>query len=303
MSMTGRTLAVTTSLALIAHGGAIAQEPNLASHGTELTISARARAIQPGEVVRLDVACRCSPAERPGTARVFGREIQLVRSDDRPVWSGLIGIDVATAPGSYAVGIVVEPVAGKPLTAKYSLDVKAKRFPTRQLKVAPVYVDPPPAEVERILSEAKQLESLFDTTDLRGGFGPFQAPVQASPRSTFGARSIFNGQARSPHGGVDFGSPTGTPVAAPAAGIVALAADLFFTGQTVILDHGRGLYSVLAHLSSIAVAEGEAVERGAIVGAVGATGRVTGPHLHWGVRLNGARVDPLSLIDLLPPSP
>ena len=131
--------------------------------------------------------------------------------------------------------------------------------------------------------------------------GPFQPPLDAEARDTFGARSIFNGQPRSPHGGVDYGCPVGTPIAAPAPAVVSLAEDLYFTGGTVILDHGRGLYSVLAHLSMIAVAPGDFVERGAVVGAAGATGRVTGPHLHWGTRLNGARVDPQSLLAILPP--
>jgi len=119
----------------------------------------------------------------------------------------------------------------------------------------------------------------------------------------FGTRSVFNGQPRSPHSGVDFGSKAGTPVVAPAGGVVTLAEPLFFTGSTVVIDHGLGLYSLLAHLSTFAVKEGERVRRGQVVGFAGATGRVTGPHLHWSVRLNGARVDPLSLIALTNASP
>jgi murein DD-endopeptidase MepM/ murein hydrolase activator NlpD len=164
-------------------------------------------------------------------------------------------------------------------------------------------VNPPPGERDRILADALRLDTIFKKTTLREGVGPFQAPVGVRMRNTFGARSTFNGHARAPHAGVDFGSPTGTPIKAPAAAAVALADDLFFTGRTVILDHGRGLYSVLAHMSTIAVAEGDVVERGAVVGSVGATGRATGPHLHWGTRLKGARVDPMSLVELLAPRP
>jgi murein DD-endopeptidase MepM/ murein hydrolase activator NlpD len=199
--------------------------------------------------------------------------------------------------------VSVNPLNEDPATGIYTLRVAAKRFPTRRLRVAPAFVDPPAESAQRIVAENDRLDAVFKTTTWRESVGPFQAPVTATGRNTFGARSIFNGRPRQPHGGVDFGSPIGTPVVAPAPAVVALAEDLYFTGRTVILDHGQGLYSVLAHLSSIAVAEGDSVERGAVVGEVGATGRVTGPHLHWGTRLQGARVDPLSLLAVLPPTP
>jgi murein DD-endopeptidase MepM/ murein hydrolase activator NlpD len=128
---------------------------------------------------------------------------------------------------------------------------------------------------------------------------PFIRPVPHRANSRFGTRSVFNGEPRVPHGGTDFLSPVGTPVKAPNAGRVVVARDLFFTGNTVIVDHGFGTFSMLAHLSRIDVAEGESVARGRIVGLVGATGRVTGPHLHWSLRVAGARVDPLSALALL----
>ena len=117
--------------------------------------------------------------------------------------------------------------------------------------------------------------------------------------SAFGTRSIYNGQPRSAHGGADFPSPAGTPIHAPNAGRVVLAANLYYTGNTVVIDHGLGLYSLFAHLSRIDVAEGASVDRGFVVGLVGATGRVTGPHLHWTVRAGGARVDPMAVIAIL----
>ena len=117
--------------------------------------------------------------------------------------------------------------------------------------------------------------------------------------SRFGTRSIYNGSARSAHGGADFLSPSGTPVQAPNAGRVAIARDLYFTGNTVVIDHGLGLFSMLAHLSAIDAREGDSVSAGQVVGRVGATGRVTGPHLHWAVRAAGARVDPLAVLALL----
>ena len=128
---------------------------------------------------------------------------------------------------------------------------------------------------------------------------PFVRPVPQPANSRFGTRSIFNGEARNPHGGADFPSPRGTTVRAPNAGRIALAESLYFSGNTVIVDHGLGLFSLLAHLSTMAVHEGDRVAAGQIIGRVGATGRVTGPHLHWAVRANGARVDPMALIALL----
>ena len=127
----------------------------------------------------------------------------------------------------------------------------------------------------------------------------FARPVSEANNSAFGSRSVFNGEARSPHSGADFLSPAGTPVHAPNRGRVVLAKELYFSGNTVILDHGLGLFSLIAHLSVIDVAAGDTVTAGQVVGKVGATVRVTGPHLHWAVRLGGARVDPLSLLATL----
>jgi murein DD-endopeptidase MepM/ murein hydrolase activator NlpD len=128
---------------------------------------------------------------------------------------------------------------------------------------------------------------------------PFVQPVSAAPNSRFGSRSVFNGQPRSPHNGADFPATTGTPVKAPNAGRVVAARDLYFSGRTVIIDHGTRLFSTLAHLSRMDVREGDTVQPGDVVGLVGATGRVTGPHLHWALRVADARVDPMSALAVL----
>jgi murein DD-endopeptidase MepM/ murein hydrolase activator NlpD len=116
--------------------------------------------------------------------------------------------------------------------------------------------------------------------------------------SAFGVRSVYNGQPRAPHRGIDFRGATGTPVQAPARGVVVLAEDLYFSGSTVILDHGLGVFSMLCHLSRIDVRQGALVVRGDVLGAIGSTGRVTGPHLHWTLRIGAASVDPLSVLDV-----
>jgi murein DD-endopeptidase MepM/ murein hydrolase activator NlpD len=125
--------------------------------------------------------------------------------------------------------------------------------------------------------------------------------VPGAANSRFGTRSVFNGEARAPHAGADFSAALGQPIKAPNAGLVVAARPLYYSGNTVILDHGLGLYSMLAHLSRIDVHEGDRVAAGDVVGLVGATGRVTGPHLHWALRVGGARVDPLSALALLGP--
>jgi murein DD-endopeptidase MepM/ murein hydrolase activator NlpD len=175
--------------------------------------------------------------------------------------------------------------------------VLARTFSTRKLRVDPVFVNPPREAEARIVQEAKQLDALWSaSSSSRLWDGAFVQPVPGGGTGRFGARSIFNGQPRSPHGGEDFPNPEGTPIVAPNGGQVVLARDLYFTGNTVVIDHGLGLFSLLAHLSVIEVAEGDHVRTGQRVGQVGSTGRVTGPHLHWAVRVAGARVDPLSLL-------
>jgi murein DD-endopeptidase MepM/ murein hydrolase activator NlpD len=260
-------------------------------------VAITARAVQPGEVITVDVTCRCDTA--PSWVRTPAGDVPLFRvsptsGDGANHWQALIGLDLETVPGVYPVSVYGSE--GHAPLRTYDLGVTAKLFATRQLRVAPSFVEPGAADLERIARDATALEAIFGSVAPRLWNGPFVAPVAARPTSNFGTRSIFNGQPRAPHAGVDFSREAGAPVVAPGAGRIVLAADLFFTGKTVVIDHGAGLLSLLAHLSAITVARDDIVERGVLVGRVGATGRATGPHLHWSVRLNGARVDPLSLL-------
>jgi murein DD-endopeptidase MepM/ murein hydrolase activator NlpD len=264
-------------------------------------VAVTARAVQPGEVIRVDVTCRCDAA--PSWVRTPTRDVALFRvspasEDDANHWQALIGLDLETVPGVYPLAVYASEGHGPLRTL--DLRVTAKTFATRQLRVAPSFVEPDAADLERIARDAAALEALFSSVTLRLWSGPFVAPVAARPTSNFGTRSVFNGQPRAPHAGVDFSRAAGAPVVAPGAGRIVLANDLFFTGKTVVIDHGAGLFSLLAHLSVITVARDDIVERGVLVGRVGATGRATGPHLHWSVRFNGARVDPLSLLFVTP---
>jgi murein DD-endopeptidase MepM/ murein hydrolase activator NlpD len=264
-----------------------------AARDAPLTLTATARALQPGELVVLTISTTAT--EENVHVRAFGHDVRPYRIDPHE-WQALIGIDLDVAPGRYAVTADAGPVSRK-AHATYELVVRARKFPTRNLTVNEAFVNPPASVTDRIASEAKELKQIWNSaTAERLWTEPFVRPVPESANSAFGSRSVFNGQPRSPHGGADFLSPAGTPVKAPNAGRILIARDLYFTGNTVVIDHGLGLFSMLAHLSAIDVQQGDLVKAGAIVGRVGATGRVTGPHLHWAVRVTGARVDPLSLL-------
>jgi murein DD-endopeptidase MepM/ murein hydrolase activator NlpD len=228
-------------------------------------------------------------------ARAFDRDLPAFAVDARR-WRVLVGIDLDVAPRAYRVDIVGIG-DGSEVTASHRLTVTARPFRTRKLTVDPAFVNPPPDAVERINREAAELSELWSHSELtRLWSGAFVRPVPDEANSAFGTRSILNGQPRSPHSGADFNSTTGTPIKAPSGGRVVLAGDRYFTGNTVMIDHGLTLFSLFAHLSEIDVKVGDMVAAGDVVGKVGATGRVTGPHLHWSVRLNGARIDPLSLL-------
>ena len=261
-----------------------------------LTVSARARSVQPGELIVLTVASAGPLASV--RARGFDRALLAYQSDPR-TWTVLVGIDLDVKPGTYTVAL--DSGSGASVQrATHRLDVKPKTFRTRTLKVDEAFVNPPASAQKRIAEDAADLARCWqEAAPERLWTSPFVRPVPQEANSAFGTRSIFNGQPRSAHSGADFLSPSGTPVAAPGGGRVVLAKDLYFSGNSVVIDHGAGVFSMLAHLLQIDVRTGSPVQAGDVVGRVGATGRVTGPHLHWTVRVNGARVDPLALLELM----
>ena len=261
-----------------------------------VSITADSRSIQPGELVVLTMTTAMPVPSIH--VHAFDRELMPWRVDDR-TWRVLVGIDLDVAAGPHPVSIDAGASPDVSRTT-YPLVVRAKRFPTRTLTVDGAFVNPPASVNERIAAEAAVLERLWRVSSpVQAWPSGFVRPVPDPANSAFGTRSIYNGQPRGAHGGADFSSAAGTPVKAPNGGRVAIARDLYFTGNTVIIDHGLGMFSTFAHLSAIDVHEGDMAAAGQPIGRVGATGRVTGPHLHWGVRLNGARVDPLSILAIL----
>lgn len=247
------------------------------------------RTIHPGDVVRIGVSGRAE--DRIG-ATVFGQALSFTFDETRRVWTALAGVDLEVKPGAYRLRVQRNGAAARTQT----IQVVRKRFAVRRLRVSGSFVEPPAEALAQILLDGKILAEVYARVTPQQWTGAFLQPVDGPATSNFGTRSYYNGSLRSPHAGVDFVGKTGTPIRAANHGGVALASSLYFTGNTVIVDHGARLFSVFAHLSEIHVKEGDIVSPETIVGLVGATGRVTGPHLHWSVRLNGARVDPMSLI-------
>jgi murein DD-endopeptidase MepM/ murein hydrolase activator NlpD len=262
----------------------------------QVNFSVRSRSLQPGELVVVTVVTASPVTGLSATA--FGSRLQPYRVDPL-TWRVLVGIDLAVTPGTYPIAIETTSPAGSG-TAKYDLAVVAKRFRTRTLKVDEAFVNPPASVQKRIEDESAELARIWrESATEKLWTDAFIRPVPHEANSAFGSRSVFNGQARNPHTGADFLSPSGTPVKAPGGGRVALARDRYYSGGTVVIDHGLGLFSFFAHLSSIDVKPGDVVAAGQVVGKVGATGRVTGAHLHWTVRAGSASIDPLSLLAML----
>ena len=215
--------------------------------------------------------------------------------------AAVVGIDVETRPGTHPWRVAVVEPGRAPRTAAGRFAIERRQFPVERLTLPRAMVDLDPATERRAAVEREALVTLYRTiTPERLWRGGFTRPVaSAEPPAGFGARRILNGQPRAPHTAVDYTAPAGTLVVAANSGRVAMVAEFFFLGRLVVLDHGRGLYTLYSHLESTALGVGDRVDRGQTIGAVGATGRATGPHLHWGAQLGAARIDPLALL-LLP---
>jgi murein DD-endopeptidase MepM/ murein hydrolase activator NlpD len=262
-----------------------------------LPLIAAVLAVSQGQAVRLEVA------HEPGLESVevswAGRDVPFVRRGD--AWVTAIGVDLEAAPGDHGAEIALRFAEGRAERRTETLRVRGVDFPTTALTVEPRYVEPDPEEQARAARESQEIAAVYARLTPEAYWDePFAVPIPgATGGRNFGHRRVFNGQPRAPHSGADLRAATGTPIHASNRGRVVLAKDLFFSGNAVFIDHGLGVYSVYLHLSEIQVEPGEMVERGQVVGLAGATGRVTGPHLHWGARLLDARVDPFSLLDLV----
>ena len=217
----------------------------------------------------------------------------------------ILGVDLEKAPGTYPLLVHVQVAGGKPEACTLQIPVHAGKFATEKLQVGKEFIEPSPEQIQRANEERDKLRAIFDqVTPEKLWDGDFRVPLDGvTSGGNFGKRRVLNGQPGSPHSGVDFPALTGTPVHAAQSGRVALAQELFFPGNTVVVDHGLGIYTFYGHLSEIEVKAGDELQFGQVLGKVGATGRVTGPHLHWGLTVERARVNPLHLVKLLGTTP
>jgi murein DD-endopeptidase MepM/ murein hydrolase activator NlpD len=241
----------------------------------------------PGGVALVDLG---AAAQRP-SASLHGTPVLVM--GDTSGWTAVVGIGLSAKPGKLELQVRQSGAA----PAVKTITVAPATYAVQHLKVPPKHVDLSKEDLARHERERKHLATVTATLtpDLPAALR-LQQPVAGPRSSSFGLKRVFNGQARNPHGGMDIAAPTGTPVLAPAAGRVIDAGDYFFSGHTVWVDHGSGFLTMYCHLSEIGVKPGDTVARGDRLGAVGATGRVTGPHLHWSVMLNRAYVDPALFI-------
>jgi murein DD-endopeptidase MepM/ murein hydrolase activator NlpD len=246
----------------------------------------------PGGVITFELPG--APDERP-----------VVTYDDIPVlvvrqpggWLAVVGISLDTEPGERAIDVQQPGQDARRIT----FNVLPKQYRTQQLKVPPGQVNLSAEDEARVKDEQEKVRAAMASFSAEAPATlRLRPPVAGRRSSSFGLRRVFNGESRRPHSGMDIAAPTGTPIQAPLAGKVVDVGNYFFNGNNVLIDHGQGLVTMYCHLSKIRVQLGQTLEAGDVIGDVGATGRVTGPHLHWGVALNRTFVDPALF---LPPAP
>ena len=281
--------------------GLAASTTGAAAGPAPVEVTVRARAIAPGEPLRIVVRAGEPLASLSG--RFLGAKVFLARAGAGPTdggetWSGWAVVPLDRKAGAATIELTGTTAAGAEVVGAHAVTIEKRAFPEERLKVEPKYAEPPKEVQARIERERKELGEIYARR--RAAPPPsaaFVKPVPGDATGIFGARRVFNGKPRSPHSGVDLKAATGTPVAAAGPGVVALAKDLYYSGLTVILDHGGGMFTLYAHLSRIDVKDGAPVEAGSALGLSGATGRVTGPHLHWGGKVGSEAFDPRALLD------
>jgi murein DD-endopeptidase MepM/ murein hydrolase activator NlpD len=226
----------------------------------------------------------------------LGKKIEFFQRGD--TWVALAGIDVEASPGATTLKIIAQ-TGSEDRDLSQTIEVRPAHYRTGALTVSPKFVEPGPEEQKEIAADADIKEKVFKSSaDKPLWRGSFRAPVLAKPTDSFGTRRMFNGKLASIHKGMDYRAAKGTVVRASNSGVVVLARPLYYEGNCVIIDHGLGLYTLSMHFSRIDVHEGQRVVAGDKLGLSGATGRVTGPHLHWAVRWEGAYLDPGKLLRL-----
>lgn len=238
------------------------------------------------------------PREEPALwAELEGRRFPAIRSETEGRTFFLLGFDLDTDAGKYPLKVYFEGKAEG--VEMLEVSVRRREYPVEELSLPDKMVTPPAEVLARIGEERKSAQAVYDSSVPDAMWlPPFDRPVEGQPSGNFGRRRILNGKPKSPHSGEDYKAGLGSRVTAVARGRVSMARDLYYSGKTILLDHGGGLVSQYFHLDRMSVKEGQVVQKGEAIGNVGATGRVTGPHLHFGIRLHGMRLDPSLLWQL-----
>jgi len=275
-----------------------AEEPNpLAS-----AVSLSSANVANGQVTVLEINLRdLDPAASDPKARFGQNAIVLFQHPVKPagVYCGLIGIPLNAAPEKAVVELEWTDYRGRQAT-EVPLQIIDGKYKSEDLRVDSGKVTLSKKDQQRVAGEKKEIQRIYaNSSDTRLWYGSFKKPLAGDATSVFGTRRLFNGQQRSHHRGTDFRADVGAPVKASNSGIVRLARNLFYSGNIVIVDHGMDIFTNYAHLSKIQVIEGQHIARGDPIGQVGSTGRVSGPHLHWGVKVNGVYVDPLQFLTVI----
>lgn len=225
----------------------------------------------------------------PPEASFDDKRVLVMQSDG--LWHAVVGLALSTVPGEHKL----HTRGADGIERDYLFRVEPKEYAEQHIALANKrQVNPTARDLRRIARESKRMQAVFASYTPRAVDNlVLDAPTDGELSGNFGLRRFFNGESRQPHAGIDFAAPVGTLVRAPADGTVAMTGSYFFNGKSVFLDHGQGMISMMNHLSRIDVRKGVTVKRGDVIGAVGATGRATGPHLHWTLSLNNCRVDPM----------
>lgn len=263
--------------------------------GVDIVLSYRI--LEPGEVMMVKINSQADIQE--AHVLFLGKKFPMGKNITNSVFYAFIGIEMDINPGLYEIKVYLKDEFSRWEKAEKLLLILPKKFRLARLWVDKRFITPPPEFHDRIRWEAQILRGLYDISTPRWlGEGNFIFAASGQTSADFGEKRIYNNTHYSTHRGVDISSPYGAPVVASNSGKVVLASDLYYSGKTVILDHGLGVYTLYCHFSKISVETGTLVNKGQFIGEIGATGRVTGPHLHWGVKMSGESVDPISLLSL-----
>ena len=254
-----------------------------------------------GGLLRLDVHGPAALADVTGqwTQHELPRAVPFWQdSKSKNIFHGFLGVDLEKPPGKYDLSLKIERANSAPIACKMVISVAAGKFAVEKLTVAPKFVEPNPEDTKRAKEDGERLRAIYTTaTPEKLWQGAFRNPLPGiHTAKNFGRRRVLNGEPSSPHSGVDIPALAGTPIHASQRGRVVLADELYFPGNTVVIDHGLGVYTFYGHMSAIGVHVGDVVAAGAVIGRVGATGRATGPHLHWGLTVDDSRVNALQIV-------